>query len=144
VIRIQTTINLGCEQIERIIEVDDISTLSAEERELLIDLATGPLSFKREEDGEPIEDTLAMSAASIFAMSAMGGKISVPDKPAYPSYTQNLVEHGLFEKEFRIKHKLEAIRVLQDIEGYSSYMDILAASLMEDFGYEVQKGEENA
>lgn len=57
-LRVQVTYRVGDHEIERIIEVDKLHELSAEERAKLFDLATGALSITEEEnenmDGERI------------------------------------------------------------------------------------------
>ncbi|MDF9845545.1 MULTISPECIES: hypothetical protein [unclassified Paenibacillus] len=104
---------------------------------MLIDLATGPLTAEREEE-ETSHEVPAMSAASIYAWAHE--KHFGTEKTAYPSYTQNLVEHGLFEKDFIIKHNLELLRVLSNEEAHW-WLERKAVlkTLMNELGIEEQK-----
>lgn len=132
--RVQTTINLGCEQFERVIEVDDIQTLTTEEREKLFDIATGPLSIEREEDeGE--------STAPEGRLCSTEGDTLIGVAPT--SYTQNLVEHGLFEKDFYIKHALELLRILGDGEGNWTEHKLVLQSLLSYLGFQEERCGEN-
>ncbi|MFF2907689.1 hypothetical protein [Paenibacillus sp. NPDC057934] len=59
------------------------------------------------------------------------------------SYTQALMEHGLFEKDFYIKHKLELFRTLQRgdslIQQHSEEQSLIVRSLMKDLGIDVEE-----
>ncbi|WP_339814553.1 hypothetical protein [Paenibacillus sp. FSL R5-0928] len=50
-LRVQTTASMGEHYIERVLEVEDISTLSVEERAAIIDGAIGPISIDEEDNG---------------------------------------------------------------------------------------------
>lgn len=142
--RVQTTINLGCEQFERVIEVDDIQTLTSEEREKLFDIATGPLTIEREEvDDEPEVIHPGLKAESMLSMLPQHGTLMVPEVQAYTSHTQNLVEHGLFEKDFYIKHTLDLLRILGDGEGNWTEHKLVLQSLMSYLGIKEEQCGEN-
>jgi hypothetical protein len=123
--RVKTTFNLGCEQIERVIEVDDIQTLSAEEKKRLFDMATVPLTIERKEDER--ESTEPVGRVGDTEEAAL-----IEATPT--SYTLNLVEHRLFEKDFYIQHKLEALRILHGGEDFRMQQSLLVKSLMSDLG----------
>jgi len=59
------------------------------------------------------------------------------------SYTQNLVEHGLFEKDFYIKHKLDLLRILRDGDGFEIRESLIVRSLMKDLGVDSEECSEN-
>lgn len=50
-IRIQTTYNYGCEQVERVVEINDLSALTSEERAQIFELATRTIDLY-EVDGD--------------------------------------------------------------------------------------------
>lgn len=54
------------------------------------------------------------------------------------SYTQSLVEHGLFEKDFYIKHKLETLRILHGGESFKMQQSLIVESLIQDLGIDTE------
>ncbi|CAH1054002.1 hypothetical protein [Paenibacillus pseudetheri] len=53
-LRVQTTVSMGEHYIERVLEVDDISTLTDEERASIIDGAISPVFYEHEDTGPDI------------------------------------------------------------------------------------------
>ncbi len=53
-LRVQTTVSMGEHYIERVLEVDDISTLSEEERAAIIDGAISPVSYDQVDTGSDV------------------------------------------------------------------------------------------
>ncbi|WP_342477795.1 hypothetical protein NYE24_00620 [Paenibacillus sp. FSL H7-0350] len=53
-IRVQTTVSMGEHYIERVLEVDDISKLSEDERAAIIDGAIAPVEYDHEDTGPDV------------------------------------------------------------------------------------------
>ncbi|OKP97794.1 hypothetical protein [Paenibacillus sp. P46E] len=138
-IRIQTTYNDGCEQVERVVEVDDITTLSNEERAQLFDLAERTINYGDAVYEDPSTVMPAMSAASILAMSPSAGQIYPVEVPSHASHLQHLVKLGLFERDFIIRHKLEALRIIHDAEVNRVEQQQITQSLMRDLGINTEE-----
>ncbi|MEK3718856.1 hypothetical protein [Paenibacillus sp. FSL R7-0333] len=54
-IRVQTTLSMGEHYIERVLEVDDIGTLSEDERAAIIDGAIAPVEYDHEDTGPDVQ-----------------------------------------------------------------------------------------
>ncbi|OMD29132.1 hypothetical protein BJP48_18740 [Paenibacillus odorifer] len=95
-----------------------------------------------EGQGDPItvcihpteEKVEGISERRIELLLQQGGSIEGVVDRASTSHVQNLVEHGLFEKDFYIKHKLEALRILQGGDSFQIQQSLIVKSLMSDLG----------
>ncbi|OMD00032.1 hypothetical protein MKX34_26810 [Paenibacillus sp. FSL R5-0636] len=83
----------------------------------------------------PTEEKVeGISERRIELLLQQGGSIEGVVDRASASHVQNLVEHGLFEKDFYIKHKLEALRILHGGESFKVQQSLIVKSLMSDLG----------
>lgn len=130
-IRVNTMHNIGDMQVGRMVEVavEDILALSIEERIQFMDMVTAPVSTDNTAAEYPLEWDEATAASDIPKMS---GELLPIQPAAHSSHTQNLVEHGLFEKDFMIKHKLDMLRILQGADNFLEQQEQIVKSLMHD------------
>ncbi|MNB92620.1 hypothetical protein D3C75_397250 [compost metagenome] len=111
------------EQIESIAESALIEVFSTEEvaRIAYFKVETHHLVPPNGENAEP--------AGRVGSTEGVALREAIPT-----SYTQNLIEHGLFEKDFYIKHKLEALRILHGGDSFRMQQSLIVKSLMSDLG----------